>query len=422
MENMSNIRAIESLDEMTTIIKALLNDIAEDFISVGFYLKMTEQDELYKQAGYRNIWEYAKDTFGIGRSTASRFMDINTKYSIGGFSPQIDDKWRGYGSSKLTEMLGLPEEIQEAIPTEATVKDIREAKGIIRETEAHYDDQMELCDIAQEEPQETDWMVELAREYFKDGKEAFQKLLDWERKDPDGSDIARELLVILNPTKFKMIRLEYANVMMTEHTIKVMPYRNHGENQEYDYMDFAKGFEKLFIQEYPEDLKMAAGDLYKRVYDESLYPETQEKIPEKKPEKKAPASVKTEAPKKPEVKKEPPKEPVQEDEKEPEEQIPGQIEITKDFPEYCPGNMEVPAEITEEEEIKRAYATRRLYMASIQAQEAAEYMAKVMDKKMRSMRGVSFAALGKEEFWTELFEAEVDKNGEEIECVEQCVN
>ena len=84
--------------------------------------------------------------------------------------------------------------------------------------------------------------------------------------------------------------------------------------------------------------------------------------------------------------------------------------------------MEVPAEITEEEEIKRAYATRRLYMASIQAQEAAEYMAKVMDKKMRSMRGVSFAALGKEEFWTELLEAEVDKNGEEIECVEQCAN
>lgn len=423
---MDEIRVTESLDEMTIIIKALLNDIAESFISVGFYLKKTEQDELYKQAGYRNIWEYAKDTFGIGRSTASRFMDINTKYSIGGFSPQIDDKWRGYGSSKLTEMLGLPEEIQEAIPTEATVKDIREAKRIIRETEAHYDDQMELCDIAQEEQQETDWMVELAREYFKDGKEAFQKLLDWERKDPDGSDIARELLAILNPTKFKMIRLEYANIMMTEHAIKVMPYRNRGEYQEHTYIDFVKGFERLFLSSYPEDLKMAAGDLYKRVYGESLYQETQEKIPEKKPEKKAPALVKTEAPKKSEPKKEPPKEPpkepAQEAKKEPEEQIPGQTEITKDFPEYCPNNMEVSAEATEEEEIKGAYATRRLYMASIQAQEAAEYMAKVMDKKMRSMRGVSFAALGKEEFWTELFEAEVDKNGEEIECVEQCVN
>lgn len=418
---MDEIRVTESLDEMTIIIKALLNDIAESFISVGFYLKKTEQDELYKQAGYRNIWEYAKDTFGIGRSTASRFMDINTKYSIGGFSPQIDDRWRGYGSSKLTEMLGLPEEVQEAIPAEATVKDIREAKGIIRETETHYDDQMELCDIAQEAPQEIDWMAELAREYFKDGKEAFQKLLDWERKDPDGSDIARELLVILNPTKFKMIRLEYANVMMTEHTIKVMPYRNHGENQEYDYMDFAKGFEKLFLPEYPEDLKMAAGDLYKRVYGESLYPETQEKIPEKKPEKKAPASVKTEAPKKSEPKKEPPKEPpkeqAQEVKKEPEEQIPGQTEITKDFPEYCPDNMEVSAEVTEEEEIKGAYATRRLYLASIPPKDAAKYMADAMGKKLRSMRGVSFSVLGKEEFWSEFLDVQVDKDGDEIECV-----
>lgn len=436
---MDEIRVTESLDEMTIIIKALLNDIAESFISVGFYLKKTEQDELYKQAGYRNIWEYAKDTFGIGRSTASRFMDINTKYSIGGFSPQIDDKWRGYGSSKLTEMLGLPEEIQEAIPTEATVKDIREAKGIIRETEAHYDEQMELCDIAQEEPQETDWMVELAREYFKDGKEAFQKLLDWERKDPDGSDIARELLVILNPTKFKMIRLEYANVMMTEHTIRVMPYRNHGENQEYDYMDFAKGFEKLFLPEYSEDLQMAAGDLYKRVYDEPLYPEA-EKIPEKKPKKKAPAPVKTEAPEKSEPKKEPPKEPpkepaqeVKKEPEEPEEQIPGQTEITKDFPEYCPDNMEVPAEITEEEEIKRAYATRRLYIesippkdayatrrlyiASIPSKDAASYMADTMGKKLRSMQGVSFSVLAKEEFWSEFLDAQVDKDGDEIECV-----
>lgn len=414
---MDEIRVTESLDEMTIIIKALLNDIAESFISVGFYLKKTEQDELYKQAGYRNIWEYAKDTFGIGRSTASRFMDINTKYSIGGFSPQIDDKWRGYGSSKLTEMLGLPEEIREAIPTEATVKDIREAKGIIRETEAHYDDQMELCDIAQEEPQETDWMVELAREYFKDGKEAFQKLLDWERKDPDGSDIARELLAILNPTKFKMIRLEYANIMMTEHAIKVMPYRNRGENQEHTYIDFVKGFERLFLSSYPEDLKMAAGDLYKRVYGESLYQETQEKIPEKKPEKKAPALVKTEAPKKSEPKKEPPKEPAQEAKKEPEEQIPGKTEITKDFPEYCPNNMEVSAEATEEEEIKGAYATRRLYIASIPSKDAAKYMADVMNKKLRSMRGVSFSVLGKEEFWSEFLDVQVDKDGDEIECV-----
>ena len=319
--------------------------------------------------------------------------------------------------------MGLPEEIQEAISTEATVKDIREAKGIIRETEVHYDDQMELCDIAQEEPQETDWMMELAREYFKDGKEAFQKLLDWERKDPDGSDIARELLVILNPTKFKMIRLEYANVMMTEHTIKVMPYRNHGENQEYDYMDFAKGFEKLFIQEYPEDLKMAAGDLYKRVYDESLYPEmeTQEKIPEKKPEKKAPASVKTEAPKKSEVKKNRRKSRHRKSRKNRKNRFRDRPKSRRIFRNIVRITWKCRQRLRKRKKSKGLRHEKIIHGINPSAGSSRVY-GEVMDKKMRSMRGVSFAALGKEEFWTELLEAEVDKNGEEIECVEQCAN
>lgn len=401
---MQEIRTIESLDEMTEIIRKELNDIAEGFVSVGYYLKKTEQDELYRQKGYQTIWDYAKETFGIGRSTASRFMDINEKYSIGGFSPQIDDRWKGYGSSKLTEMLGLPEEIQEAIPQDATVKDIREAKGIVRETQTHYEDQMELCDIAQEEKNEIDWMEELNREYFRTGKEEFKKMLDWLRKDQEG-DVERELLAILNPTKFKMIRLEYGNIMMTEHSVRVMPYRNHGENRYYTYTDFAKAFEKLFTPNYPEDLNVAAYILYKRVYEEPLEPE-REKTAEKPAEKPKPQEKKEKPKEKPKVTEKP---------KEPEEQIPGQTEITKDFPEYCPDNLN--EEPLEPEEIKGAYATRRLYLASIPSKDAARYMADAMSKRLRSMQGVSFSVLEKEEFWSEFLDAQVDRDGDEIECV-----
>ncbi len=223
MQGMSEIRAIDSLDEMTIIIKNELNNITESFVTVGFYLKKTMKDELYKQNGYSTIYDYAKDTFGIGRSTASRFMEINTKYSVDGFSPQIDERWRGYGSSKLTEMLGLPEEIQNAVPIDATVRDIRETKTILRETESHYADQMELCDIAQE-PEEHNWMKELAKELFKP-KEVFEQMVDWIRKDKGTTreQIEEDILNIVNPTKFKTIRLERANVMMFETTIKVMP-------------------------------------------------------------------------------------------------------------------------------------------------------------------------------------------------------
>ena len=72
---------IDNIDDMTDIIKNQLNDIAEGFVSVGYYLRKTDETMLYKQKGYKTIYEYAKDTFGIGRSTASRFMEINQKYS-----------------------------------------------------------------------------------------------------------------------------------------------------------------------------------------------------------------------------------------------------------------------------------------------------------------------------------------------------
>lgn len=446
---------IDNIDDMTDIIKNQLNDIAEGFVSVGYYLRKTDETMLYKQKGYKTIYEYAKDTFGIGRSTASRFMEINQKYSKDGYSPEIDLKWSGYGSSKLTEMLGLPEDVQEAIPVDATVRDIREAKGIIRETEHNYSDQMELCDIAQPDPAETDWLMELIKQYFsKENRDAFQKMTDWLRKDEPEKDITVSILLIINPTKFKMIRLECANVMLTVDKIKVMPYRNQREQQEYTYIDFGRAFETLF---YPVGMSTPINEAYQSVYGEPYYEERPERNPAKteRPAPKTerletkPAEPQTKQPDPPTKSEEIPTEneekqtetpdttavPAETKEKEPEKaeetpetktefqqeitdetQIPGQTELIKDFPEYCPPDMNTP-EQQDQSEVKPAYATRRIYIASVDADTAAEYMGKAMEKAIRNMPGVSFGVLTKESFWKEFFETEVDRNGAEIECV-----
>ena len=453
---------IDNIDDMTDIIKNQLNDIAEGFVSVGYYLRKTDETMLYKQKGYKTIYEYAKDTFGIGRSTASRFMEINQKYSKDGYSPEIDLKWSGYGSSKLTEMLGLPEDVQEAIPVDATVRDIREAKGIIRETEHNYSDQMELCDIAQPDPAETNWLQEFAKHYFsKEDRDAFQKMTDWLRKDEPEKDITVSILLIINPTKFKMIRLERANVMLTVDKIKVMPYRNQGEQQEYTYIDFGRAFEELF---YPAGMSTPINEAYQSVYGKPYYEERPERNPAKpernpaKPEHPAqkvektptkPSESQTKQPDSPtkseeiltkdeEKQNETPDTtavPAETKEKEPEKaeetpetktefqqeitdetQIPGQTELIKDFPEYCPPDMNTP-EQQDQSEVKLAYATRRLYIFSVDADTAAEYMGKAMEKAIRNMPGVSFGVLTKESFWKEFFETEVDRNGDEIECV-----
>lgn len=439
---------IDNIDDMTDIIKNQLNDIAEGFVSVGYYLRKTDETMLYKQKGYKTIYEYAKDTFGIGRSTASRFMEINQKYSKDGYSPEIDLKWSGYGSSKLTEMLGLPEDVQEAIPVDATVRDIREAKGIIRETEHNYSDQMELCDIAQPDPAETDWLMELIKQYFsKENRDAFQKMTDWLRKDEPEKDITVSILLIINPTKFKMIRLECANVMLTVDKIKVMPYRNQGEQQEYTYIDFGRAFETLF---YPVGMSTPINEAYQSVYGEPYYEERPERNPAKTERLETkPAEPQTKQPDPPTKSEEIPTEneekqtetpdttavPAETKEKEPEKaeetpetktefqqeitdetQIPGQTELIKDFPEYCPPDMNTP-EQQDQSEVKPAYATRRIYIASVDADTAAEYMGKAMEKAIRNMPGVSFGVLTKESFWKEFFETEVDRNGAEIECV-----
>ena len=436
---------IDNIDDMTNIIKHQLNDIAEGFVSVGYYLRKTEDTMLYKQKGYKSIYEYAKDTFGIGRSTASRFMEINQKYSKEGYSPEIDMKWSGYGSSKLTEMLGLPEEVQEAIPVDATVRDIREAKGIIRETEHNYSDQMELCDIAQQDPDETNWLIELIKQYFsKEDRDAFQKMTDWLRSDGPEENVTASILLIVNPTKFKMIRLERANVMLTVDKIKVMPYRNQGEQEEYTYIDFGRAFETLF---YPAGMSTPINEAYQSVYGKPYYEEKAERPApkvEKTPTKSEQSETKQpDSPIKSEEtttkneekpietpdttaisaeaeEKEQEKETTEvktefQQENTDETQIPGQTELTRDFPEYCPPNMNPPEE--QQEEVKGAYATRRLYISSISADAAAEYMGKAMEKTIRNMPGVSFGVLTKETFWKEFFEAEVDREGNEIECV-----
>lgn len=410
MEDMRNIQAIDSLDDMTGIIKNELENIAEGFISVGYYLKKTMDDQLYRQKGYENLYEYAKDVFGIGRTTAIRFMEINEKYSIGGYSPQIEDKWKGYGSSKLTEMLGLPEEIREAVPVEATVRDIREAKGIVRVTESHYSDQMELCDIAQEPEESKDWLELLVKEVFKENKEAFRKMVDWERKDIgcDEREIEEDVLAIVNPTKFKMIRLERANVLLQEKCIRVMPYRDQGQQEEYTYIDFAKTFEEVFYPNYP-DISAPIQQVYEQVYGVAM-----EEVKKEKTEKTIPKEEKKEikADKAPEKSKEPQekeipvktKEAIEEEPvKAEDEQIPGQTELTKDFPQYCPP-----------QEVKTFYKTRKEHLEGLDGREAGEYMARVMENTIKKLHNTSMQVLTQGTFWTGLLTKEVDEKGEEI--------
>lgn len=115
-------------NELKTGIRDHLNNAAEDFFMVGYYLRQISENTLFIEDGYKSIWEFAKGEYGLSTSSASRFMAINARFSIDG-GEHMDQKYIGMGPSKLQEMLGLSDEDLEKVTQETTVKELRAMKA-----------------------------------------------------------------------------------------------------------------------------------------------------------------------------------------------------------------------------------------------------------------------------------------------------
>lgn len=114
--------------ELKEGIEHRLNSAAEDFFTIGYYLRQISEGALFIEDGYKSIWEFAKGEFNLSTASASRFMAINSKFSIDG-GQTMEQKFIGMGVSKLQEMLTLPDEDLEKITKETTVKEIRAMKA-----------------------------------------------------------------------------------------------------------------------------------------------------------------------------------------------------------------------------------------------------------------------------------------------------
>lgn len=111
--------------ECKSIIKERLASMSRDFIAIGYYLKYIRDKKLYKEDGYASVWEFAESNYGIKMSTASRWMAMNDKFSQGGNTPFLDDRYRDFGKSQLQEMLYLTDDQMEQAKPNMPAKEIR---------------------------------------------------------------------------------------------------------------------------------------------------------------------------------------------------------------------------------------------------------------------------------------------------------
>ena len=318
-----------TLDDWLAMKESLKRDligVQESFVRIGYTLRKIEEQKLYKNDGYETVTEFAKAEYGLSASTISRFMSINRKFSIDGYSDRLRPEYAQMGSSKLSEMLSLPDADLEMVRPEMPKADIRELKHFNKEEPV---------------PEAADSLEKLVWKFF-EANGAIAKELEQSEAYADGE--AEKMVEIVNPAGVKTFRAGLYYMAMYENDIQIKQFGK--QPQKMSWAEFFAITKKIF--ESPE---------WKRVQEEE-HPKTE---PQEKVETKpiAPAQIKkpespvnteaepvSEAPKKPEKgtsqnaaekknETEPSEEPQKPEEKmqsETEEQLPGQMNLPADYP------------------------------------------------------------------------------------------
>lgn len=432
-------------EEFKQAVNRVLNRTVEDFVLTGYLLKQARDTDILQGSGYADEKEFAWNEYKLDASQVSRYIKINDKFSEGGYSPKLQDQYQGFGYAKLALMLTLPEEVVEELTPAYSKTEIQAVKEEIEEEEKITDIEV-ILEGQKEEQKDLGNLEKALHQIFHDEPELYKTMHETVRTTcgikylqevlaPDGDKIYStriqgigRIMLYMHESKditLHMVRSGDKEFYSWDDALSYCTMITDGEDAE-------KTWEEVYGEEFPKKEEIAPVQPKKRKESKVV----KAKKPERKPIKTErsetkPAEPQTKQPDPPTKSEELPTEneekptetpdqevkPEFQQENTDETQIPGQTELVKDFPQYCPPDMNAPEQQDQSEEVKPAYATRRLYIASVDADTAAEYMGKAMEKTIRNMPGVSFGVLTKESFWKEFFETEVDRNGAEIECV-----
>lgn len=184
---MEELRNIENYEQFKQALDTELANQAAGFVRTGYLLKKARDTDILASSGYSTVAEFAKAEYGLSKDIVSRYIAINDRYSEGGYSDRLQDKYEGYGVAKLQDMLTLPIEVVDLISPEMTRKEIAEVKAEVKAEEA-----ISPLEVAIEGTDEQQADMELCQKaiykYAKDNPEKFKELVKW-TKDGDSEEL-----------------------------------------------------------------------------------------------------------------------------------------------------------------------------------------------------------------------------------------
>ena len=360
-------------------LDAVLTRTAEDFVQIGYLLKVARDTDILAESGYATVTDFARAEYGIDKTQVSRFISINDRFSENGYSDHLLANYKGFGYAKLTLMLQIPDEINEALPPTLSKAEIQDIKDEVDAESKVTDIEVEIeraeAAAVTDKPMLPPEGSPLERNLWQLGKEQeelFRKL--WKicfLHTAFGNKNNAEIMDILIPQGDAVYTVRIPGERRTQIIInsdgativnlKTLERSKYTEDQICDavrsLIDGGSSPEEQYKMLYGEDLTQEEPEIAPVQPDET----PKEKKPEKRKESRV-TKANTEPKKKP---KEPeqmtipgaapdpaPKEPETQvndsssgetdasdqntDTMGSEEQVPGQTDIENDFPQYCP--------------------------------------------------------------------------------------
>lgn len=360
-------------------LDAVLTRTAEDFVQIGYLLKVARDTNVLAESGYATVTDFARAEYGIDKTQVSRFISINDRFSEDGYSDHLLPSYKGFGYAKLTLMLQIPDEINEAIPPTLSKAEIQDIKDEVDAESKVTDIEVEIeraeAAAVTDKPMLPPEGSPLKRNLWQLGKEQeelFRKL--WEICNKGQYPRSASIMDALIPQGDAVYTVRIPGERRTQIIINsdgatVINLKTL-ERSKYIPQDICYEVEELLNGGSSPEEK------YKMLYCENMTPEEPEVAPEqpdetpkeKKPEKRkesrvTKANTEKKKPKEPEKKPEQmtipgvapdpaPEEPqtqvndsssgeVDQDNQNTDtmgsqEQVPGQTDIENDFPQYCP--------------------------------------------------------------------------------------
>lgn len=179
---------------------------ADGFIRMGYLLKVARDTDILAESKYRTIAEFARGEYGLTDDTVSRMIKINDRYSEGGYSECLADRYRGFGQTLLAEMLVLSDVVVESIPPEITRAQLREVKEEIKEEAAITDLEVMMEDTDPQQEKIESSLVKALYQYYKENYKEYPEL----HKAVTGAGVTPEIVMeLLAPsgTGVKMVRI-----------------------------------------------------------------------------------------------------------------------------------------------------------------------------------------------------------------------